>query len=202
MSFLGYWILVSIYLKVINYFIIWHILYVDFILKISFHHDVFFGLAWCRTLKCHIHRAFPRARWIHVLSKYVTRDAIQLEKNIIWIHLIIVLIHLVIVLSFLRLPLLASSNISHIWLGPSWSWSYSSWIYNCLCNQCLSPLNLWFRISLMTRCTRYNIIQLLTFIEVNIRIYRSKKYYIYREAEVNIVYLGTIYPYINRNESQ
>ena len=24
--------------------------------------------------------------------------------------------------------------------GPSWSWSYSSWIYNYLCYQCLSPL--------------------------------------------------------------
>jgi hypothetical protein len=21
--------------------------------------------------------------------------------------------------------------------GPSWSWSYGSWIYNYLCNQCL-----------------------------------------------------------------
>jgi hypothetical protein len=29
-----------------------------------------------------------------------------------------------------------------IW-GPSWSWSYDSWIYNYLCNQCLSPLMLW-----------------------------------------------------------
>jgi hypothetical protein len=27
--------------------------------------------------------------------------------------------------------------------GPSWSWSYGSWIYNYLCNQCLSPLKLW-----------------------------------------------------------
>jgi len=27
-----------------------------------------------------------------------------------------------------------------IWWGPSWSWSYGSWIYNYLCNQCLSPL--------------------------------------------------------------
>ena len=26
---------------------------------------------------------------------------------------------------------------------PSWSWSYGSWIYNYLCNQCLSPLTLW-----------------------------------------------------------
>ena len=25
----------------------------------------------------------------------------------------------------------------------SWSWSYGSWIYNYLCNQCLSPLTLW-----------------------------------------------------------
>jgi len=30
--------------------------------------------------------------------------------------------------------------------GPSWSWSYDSWIYNYLCNQCLSPLTLWVRI--------------------------------------------------------
>jgi hypothetical protein len=25
--------------------------------------------------------------------------------------------------------------------GPLWSWSYGSWIYNLLCNQCLSPLS-------------------------------------------------------------
>ena len=29
--------------------------------------------------------------------------------------------------------------------GPSWSWSYGSWIYNYLCNQCISPLPLWVR---------------------------------------------------------
>ena len=32
--------------------------------------------------------------------------------------------------------------------GPSWSWSHSCWIYNYLCNQCLSPLTLWVRIPL------------------------------------------------------
>ena len=26
---------------------------------------------------------------------------------------------------------------------PSWPWSYDSWIYNYICNQCLSPLTLW-----------------------------------------------------------
>jgi len=30
--------------------------------------------------------------------------------------------------------------------GPFWSWFYGSWIYNYLCNQCLSPLMLWVRI--------------------------------------------------------
>jgi len=24
--------------------------------------------------------------------------------------------------------------------GPWWSWSHGSWIYNYLCNRCLSPL--------------------------------------------------------------
>ena len=30
--------------------------------------------------------------------------------------------------------------------GPSWSWSYGSWIYSYLCNYCLSPLTFWVRI--------------------------------------------------------
>jgi len=25
-------------------------------------------------------------------------------------------------------------------IGPSWSWPCGNWIYNYLCNQCLSPL--------------------------------------------------------------
>jgi hypothetical protein len=36
-------------------------------------------------------------------------------------------------------------NFIIIELGPSWLWSYGSWIYNYLCNQCLSPLMLWVR---------------------------------------------------------
>ena len=32
--------------------------------------------------------------------------------------------------------------------GSSWSWLYGSWIYNYLCNQCLSPLTLGVRIPL------------------------------------------------------
>jgi hypothetical protein len=42
----------------------------------------------------------------------------------------------------------------HIYLrGPSWLWSYGSWIYNYLFNQCLSPLMLWVWISIKARCT-------------------------------------------------
>jgi hypothetical protein len=37
--------------------------------------------------------------------------------------------------------------------GLSWPWSDGSWIYNYLCNQYLSPLMLWVRISIRARCT-------------------------------------------------
>ena len=37
--------------------------------------------------------------------------------------------------------------------GSSWLWLYGSWIYNSLCNQYLSPLMLWVRISIRARCT-------------------------------------------------
>jgi len=51
-----------------------------------------------------------------------------------------------------------SNTISTNWTkGPSFSWSYGSWIYNYICNQCLSPLTLWIRTLFMARCTRYNI---------------------------------------------
>jgi hypothetical protein len=37
--------------------------------------------------------------------------------------------------------------------GSSWQWSYDSWIYNYLCNQCPSPLMLWVLISIRAGCT-------------------------------------------------
>ena len=38
----------------------------------------------------------------------------------------------------------------------TWSWSYCSWIYIYLCNQCPSPLK-WVWVPFIIRCTRYNI---------------------------------------------
>ena len=45
----------------------------------------------------------------------------------------------------------------YLYNGPSWLWSYGSWIYNYLCNQCLSPLKLWVRTPYIARFTKYNI---------------------------------------------
>jgi hypothetical protein len=44
-------------------------------------------------------------------------------------------------------------NRSLIRQASSWAWSYGSWIYNYLCNQCLSSPMLWAWISIRARCT-------------------------------------------------
>jgi hypothetical protein len=49
-------------------------------------------------------------------------------------------------------PTILYIYIRNIW-EPSWPWSYGSWIYNYLCNQCLSILMFWVRISIRARCT-------------------------------------------------
>ena len=42
--------------------------------------------------------------------------------------------------------------------GDVGMWTYCSGIYNYLCQQCLSPLKLWVRMTLTVRCNWYNII--------------------------------------------
>jgi len=46
-------------------------------------------------------------------------------------------------------------KFTKLYRGPSWLWLYCSWIYNYLCNQCLSPLMLWVWISIRARCTTF-----------------------------------------------
>ena len=42
--------------------------------------------------------------------------------------------------------------------SSSWLWSYGSWIYNYLCNQCLSPTtNVVSSNPIQERCSQYNI---------------------------------------------
>jgi len=33
------------------------------------------------------------------------------------------------------------NEILHLLKGTPWLWSYGSWIYNNICNQCILPLN-------------------------------------------------------------
>jgi hypothetical protein len=44
-------------------------------------------------------------------------------------------------------------DTKHVERGPSCLLLYGSWISNYLCNQCLSPLMLWVRISIRAWCT-------------------------------------------------
>ena len=55
--------------------------------------------------------------------------------------------------SFLKSKRIVDWSVENISAGPSWPWSNDSLIYNCLCNQCLSPLMLWVQISIRARCT-------------------------------------------------
>ena len=55
-----------------------------------------------------------------------------------------------------QITYLLASESAHVeptcqWNNPSWSWSCSSWIYNYLCNKCLSSLPLGVRI-LLKQC--------------------------------------------------
>ena len=38
---------------------------------------------------------------------------------------------------------ISNASINLYRRGLSWSWSYGSWIYNYMCNQCFSTLTLW-----------------------------------------------------------
>ena len=55
------------------------------------------------------------------------------------------------------------------WKESSWASSYCSWVYNYLCNQCLSPLTLWVRIPLIvTIDIWYFFLSLLVYMQTNL----------------------------------
>jgi hypothetical protein len=87
MSLVMVFILVSIELKVINCFIIWHILYVSFTLKISFYHNVFFGLAWWKTSR-EMNRkvGFPRL-WIMYKTGILVVKNLCLWSQYLWTYI-------------------------------------------------------------------------------------------------------------------
>ena len=72
------------------------------------------------------------------------------------------------------------------WLSWSWSYGSSSWIYNYLCNQCLSQQKLWVQIPLMARCVVY-ISQFCHFIYV---------WLVWNNADVEIKFIIQFYLFI------
>jgi hypothetical protein len=52
-----------------------------------------------------------------------------------------------------KMPTYLTIVYIRLYKASSWSWSYGSWICNCLCNEWLSPLMLPVRIPNRPRCT-------------------------------------------------
>jgi hypothetical protein len=131
---------------------------------ISFLPDfVFFSNVWLQFYKQHIvdlskstsysnqHMFRNRPDWTGVCWFYRIPDIYRWEVfdiyrwEMFWIPLAI------------RNDTMSITCIYRTSLSSKAVWSYGSWIYNYICNQCLFPLTLWVRISLMVRCTWYSI---------------------------------------------
>ena len=82
-------------------------------------------------------------QWSHVMADYILAvDHVVLISNCVGV-LSRTLLYLCFQLRY----------YTQIVQGLSWLWPYGSWIYNYLCNQCLSSVMLWVRISIRAMCT-------------------------------------------------
>ena len=88
---------------------------------------------WAQISHEMIRSCFPRVSKMLYLSHITGRKT--LFKNAIIMNVVHNMFHLVIYIILVQ--------------GSSWYWWHDSWIYNYLCNQCLSPQTLWVRIPLM-----------------------------------------------------
>jgi hypothetical protein len=81
-------------------------------------------------LSVYIITSHPISIHYHISSYQYTISHLILSDCLVCLIFITAII-LYIYIIYIILPLIK---------GPSWSWSYGSWIFNYLCNQCLSPL--------------------------------------------------------------
>ena len=98
-----------------------------------------------------------RFQSIHIQITYTYH---QSWPNKMWMEMFILIVLFQLLTKhlchFFMMHCIFSNCFFSLTLEPLWSWSYGIWSYKHLCNQCLSPLNLWVRIQLMARCTRWN----------------------------------------------
>jgi hypothetical protein len=104
------------------------------------------------TVHTHTPRLHIKVCWLcisqlHVVNWYMYEDACtKSHVNLLHIFIFVNALIYVVYSTRNRFHLHFVSLVSQ---GPS----YGSWIYNSLCNRCLSPLILWVRISIRARCT-------------------------------------------------
>jgi hypothetical protein len=98
---------------------------------------------------------YRKKNTLHDVMKFVTdlKYLTKLTYSIQWYYCIVYFLLVIFVLVIVNLENKKNiqwSRLLYIYQNPrpAWSWSYGCWIYNCLCNQCISPLTLWVRIPL------------------------------------------------------
>jgi len=134
-----------------GYNFIWYYIYTDIVKVVTISYDITFIHIFSDLNTFSYHFIFIQISsdlWCILIPYYIF-------TYIVW------LVTFWYTITFLHISWYWDTVWYHITLiqGPPWWWSYSSWIYNYLCNQYLSQLMLWVRIPLMARCTRFNLMR-------------------------------------------
>jgi hypothetical protein len=100
--------------------------------------------------------------YVHSDSSLKPREDMSLHSDTLfwfraWQSLFLFICLMVLNANFNNFSIISWRSVLKDW-RLSWPWPYGSWIYNYLCNECLSALHLWVRATFMARCIRYNII--------------------------------------------
>ena len=90
---------------------------------------------------------------IHDCLSFLHEVMIGIHRTKNFLHGVMIGNHRILLLMLSNVPKPCIVSIFFVITVRSWLWSNGSWIYNYLCNQCISPLMLRVRISIRERCT-------------------------------------------------